>query len=447
MTSIERTARRDTPRKDIPPLNVLEKFPEDKYPREHASLLEAKKILGQIASGEIASENALQEIDTFLRQPEVDETFLTTDHPDLNYRPPIAVLRERVNWEREEAETEALKPSPEANDQTVVTEKRKGAKLGGRDTIYRHEPISHKLAVIREKADIGGYPADLAELVHLPHQSVVNIDNFKQILDPNLYPKLKIIQVPPSFKHLIGPGIRQLLEERGEVKLRFGRIRDSDTYHEILITQQYRREKRLYQEALRDSKKRARIAQMIRFELDEPTITSMYYGEKRVSVWEIAQTLGLPYRYAQRKLWVFKTWMGISTKSRATQEAAKFLIHHLDVLERSSASRQEREELRQQYKVGETFPPETLPVQRWEMWQKLTLFRQENPKILEGMKNSPHEQERNKYIVLSNYFQLDGQEASSTLDEIGKQLGDLSRGSVHYLRNKALSDLGLLEDE
>jgi len=98
-------------------------------------------------------------------------------------------------------------------------------------------------------------------------------------------------------------------------------------------------------------------------------------------------------------------------------------------------------EIFQSCRVGDHFPPETLPVYRWEMWSRINKLYEQNPQVFEKIKPS-------WFTALAVFYQLGFFEDTDLL-----RLKDVARAQgvswqrISARKNQALETLELLDEE
>lgn len=444
------------------PIDIL--FAEDEKMLGYAQ--RAEEILKGIVKKEL-SPDALEEL---FADPVVEEK-LTSASDSLDGKSPLAVIRAEIEKENQAIATlGAVQPKiegPQVVNSSVSTYQNSVTvfqvpnesiitspfpKLGRsqqrREEIFssrshRKESPFGKIAVITSTEDICDESIH-AEVVHLGNQSVVNISTIEAVLE--ISPNLRIIQMPKSYLRLMGPGIKNLLEQRG-IHLRIGRIKEASYYDEPGMTKDYKDSKKAFDEMQKDPSKKHYFDLMLKYNFVEAEVALMYFGSDRISIRQISEQLGLREYYAQRRFNALMCWAGKAYKEAKINQGARNLTNHIDQLEKATRSKENFEQFRERYKVGDQYPPESLPIERWELWQKITEIRQKKPQILnELMQSKPR-----WVLSLAHFFHLDGVDLGDTagsfknLDELAGHWGISHQASNQY-KNKALRKLGLLEE-
>lgn len=294
--------------------------------------------------------------------------------------------------------------------------------------------------VLSSPAAVGGLPEG-TRAVHLTGQSLVSLEVIQKILD--MSPELLVIQVPRTYARRLIPrarGIRELLKQRN-VELRVGRIREGRQYNKVSITEAYLAKLRAFEAMHQDEEQRARFHRMLEYKFKEAQIATLYFGQERISVREVAERLGLEQRYVEARLVVFLHWLGLPSRSPAIQRRARFLALRLDRLEKAAVSAQTKAQYRESFRAGKHLPPDSLARSQWETWQKVQkLYRRRPDLFARLMEHSPR-----LFDILAKYYRPGERGRTETLRQIGAGCG-LGHERTRQLRNVALGRLGLLKE-
>lgn len=277
-----------------------------------------------------------------------------------------------------------------------------------------------------------------ATFVHLSGPKVINIKSIKLLLEH--CPNLQVIEIPKSLVHLAGTMVRELLEARG-VEVRTGRVREGEYYDTNEEDDYYKTKKHTFQEFMKDPEKRKFFERMKKFEIDEAEIAELYYGDERISAREIAERLGVRFPYSLNKLMTISHWLGFTENKTSAIRIAN-ISRVMDIWEKADRNRNEAEKLRQQYSFNGIVPPRNLPVNRWEMWQKVMEFSGARPSFLFDLII----QDERSADAFKCYFCLsEFSEGKTTLAELGKKYG-VTREMMRHLKNRVLENTGLLDE-
>lgn len=430
---------------------------------------QAKEILRGIVNKEIAPD-ALEE---FLADPIIEDK-LTSALDSLGGKSRLAVIRTEIEREKQTMDALRFSPAQPKRETTPVlnsavethqgpatvfqagqTENAEASPFSRfrrsqqkREEVfssrsYRRESPFGKIAVVIRPEEATLY-FEGTQVVHLGNQAVVNIGTVRELLDA--YPNLHTIQISKSHLRLMGSGIKIMLEERG-INLQIGRVREAVCYDEVKSTEEYKANKMFFEEALKDSVKANLFEQMRKFNFPEAEIALMYFGEKRISMREIAEKLGTHQNCVEQGVEGLLCWMGKHYDSKDAQKRGRGLPQRIRILTRAAESQEAYGQLRERCKIGDQYPPETLPIERWTLWQKIMELRQKNQNVIDGLMkaNSRHA------LSLAHFYRLDNIELGNTagsfktMDELAEIWG-ISHQQVANYKNKALKKLGLLED-
>ena len=250
----------------------------------------AKDILRRI----INEEADTSELDEFI-ESSGNASFLTHRHPQLKGDSPLAALRKEVDREQtQEIMTRQQTPKPEPYRQ-----------------IEHHfdadeEPL-RRFIVVSTQGDLE-YLTENTRAVHLVRQELINLGSISRILDT--CPNLQAIQLPPSHHaRLISHSLKDLLEEH-DVEIRKGRVQDYKYYDQYPKLTSFTEKAEVFKNMLQNSEKGAIYEQMRHFNFVEVEISELYFGEKRMTIREIAKELGMRPSKVQVKLSGLLDWAG-----------------------------------------------------------------------------------------------------------------------------------------
>lgn len=373
------------------------------------------------------------------------ESLLTSTRPNLGDRSILAVLREFVESKSEDVEE--ILGIPRTNTDINMEPKKltgRKSKRGSRPNPDAPEVLLKRGYIqLSSKEDIGMISQKI-KIIHLSRQELLKLSVLEQIL--NLAPELEVVQVPPSFsKTHIRKGVRNLLEQRG-VELRIQRDRERPYYDEVTMSDEHFERKRFFEEAMEDDDNRALFDDLKEYEFVEAEIAEIVYmSTKPISMVKASEIVGLPYSHVQRRLNRLMYHLGYKEKitDKIVINSAQVLRHKLELMKQAEQNATDREYFRNQYKVGEVAPPRTIPIGRWQMWQKVCSYLVDNTEALEDLR----QRDDKTYDALVSYFQLEGiGKKRLKIEELITKHG-ITRSSISYLRNRILTTWGLLEED
>jgi len=390
---------------------------------------------------------------TFLDQQA--DRFLEEEDRRIGNQTPMQVLRAAINTGVFQTQAAIIQPAIE----TVSGGDVQASGFGSKPVRSRERPaitrsqVRHRVMIKDRYVPIepvnraGEIPPVETEAVHLSSQSAIRMDNIRAIIDS--CPRLRLIQAPKSFEHMFGPGLQTILEEK-RIELRFDRIRDTRHYDEsALVDPNYRLKETAFTAMLGNPKKTAAYHRMVELAEDDlkfigATVAKSYFSGDRRSLRVVAKELGLPSRRVQFEFNVFIHWLGIKSRRPGVKIKAEYLEVHLSRLQRLQRDVEERERRRQELRIGDLLPPETLPVPRWEMWHQINRLFQENPQTFEAL-------DWDQFAALAVFYQLGSLAGTKmSLVKLGQQYRDTlvaPRQTLSLRKNRALEILGLLEVE
>lgn len=392
----------------------------------------AKGVLRRITSGE--EESAA--LDEFLRQTQSEE-LLTDRKKELQGQSALMVLRTIIELEDKEERMREQRKGREERGRNLP-EGGRSRKLRRGLSIDEEESPFRRLVILTGSEDMAAL-SEHTQMVHLSRQEVVTEGKVREIL--RVCPNLLSIQVPPSLYSLLvkGRGVEELIDA-ADVELRVGRVREAAHYDEPRNTGDYGGKRRKFEEAMADPERRKRIDLMLELEFDGVLAAVRYFGEETITIRGVAQEMGLPQHYVQRVISGALAEVGYPVRD---VQARHEMQANRRRVEKMLAAGKEMEKVEREYMVGEYLPPRTLAVARWEMWKELVELYVREPGKLELLRREHPRQ----YRALVNYFQLEmlgGQ--AMTLEEMGEGMG-ISRETVRLLKNRGLTNLGVIEED
>lgn len=375
------------------------------------ALKRAEVVLREIKAGRARS-GAMGDV---FANPQIHE-ILTTPHPSLDDRIPIIVFR-----------SEAKPQEP-----IVADQKSPRAVDGERESDPQASEDKPTTPVVRY-SKIGQELAPDTRVVHLTGQGVLTVAALEEILKK--CPHLEAFQVAPTFVRQFP---RRFLQEHG-LELKVARVIRRDPSLSTHTTQSYEDRKRKFEALAEDPKRWAEFQKMVKYKFREAEIALMYYGDERMSIWEISQRLGRQWSYVQRKLAYFNVWMGISTKSQPMKNGAALLPERLRRAGQTQAEAQEADRYPRQFRVGDKLPPQTLARRHFALWQKIMQRVQDDPSVLSKLQAS----NVRLYEALVSYYQLHDREGrGENKAQIGRRFGVSPERGRQFVY-KALVFLGL----
>lgn len=253
-------------------------------------LLDAKTILRRI----VEEEAGPAELDEFL-ESSGRSTFLTQAHPSLKGDSPLAALRKAIDREKSQELT-----TPQANPKHKRYPQREP------QPNLDNQPL-RRFVILSTKEDLG-YVTENTKAVHLVRQELINVGSVRQILDA--CPELHTIQVAPSnYARLISHSLKELLEDN-EVKIRKGRVADYQYYDQYPKQPDFYKKVDVFKNIMLDSEKRVVYEHLRHYNFVEVEISELYFGEKRMTIREIAKELEMQPSKVQTKLAGLLHWAG-----------------------------------------------------------------------------------------------------------------------------------------
>lgn len=407
--------------------------------REHLSQLipnKARRVLDQaepILRAQVAGTLSKLEANKALNQVLGSaEEILTSPLIELENDTPLAVLRAILEGELREAQ------------QAVELEESR-SNLPHKIRLHKEKPYHLMEALKNDDTFVrftgledSGFLSPATLTVHLTNQSVVKLSVIKRIVA--LAPNLKTIQISPAHDRLIWPSTRAYCDEYG-IEIRIGRIRDAEIYDNPYAQKgDYVQEKRLFEALAANPKKSRELQLMAKFELIDYRLALDYYNDPNTSVRKLAQKYGLSFPYVTRHLMRFKYWMGVAHQSKKNSLDGKAVSRELVLLERASNQEKNFQHFREEHKAGDLYPPESLPIQRWEIWQQLQELININA---EGI-NQLIDRHPRSWSYLCRYYQLGEYRGMMTpMTQMGVEEG-VSKTTIEHRRNLALRQLGII---
>ncbi len=280
-----------------------------------------------------------------------------------------------------------------------------------------------------------------ALVVHLSTPDVVTISILKRLLNVSAFPNLRFIQVAPSVATIyIGLTIKEMLEERSDITLIVGRVKDYEHY-DIVHPQEFYIEKvAAFEEMKRNFGRNEIYQKMLEFEMDEALLATLYLDGDPNSPRRIADEMGLPYNYVVLKCRIFCCWLGIPSPEKIYGSTKKFL-RRFQILEDIASDALLEEEYKKKFNYTGKQPPESLSLVRWEMWHRIMTLFERNPDSFSriSIKN---------YFALAAYYQLPPYEDQHVLyKDLRKYFEVTTRQGIEWYKNRALAYLGLLDEE
>lgn len=185
----------------------------------------------------------------------------------------------------------------------------------------------NKIYFLSKREDLDLLPNDVVH-VHLSHQSLVNIQFLHGLVAR--YSLLRTIQVPPhNFKRVAGPGIRAIAAEV-DIRIVEARFDDRACYNKRAVSKSYQAKRLFFEQALTDPGKRALFEVMRAHDFPEIGVVEAYFGPEPASLLQIAQGLGRPYQWVQKKVGAFLHWLGMDSESKAVLGAVHDLERRLE---------------------------------------------------------------------------------------------------------------------
>jgi hypothetical protein len=417
-------------------VDVYERFAENEVVEQ--SLRNAEPILRAVIEGRATFDS----VRVYLASSPA-QGILTSPDPQLGDLTPMAALRQRIL--QEQVEQQAAPPSTTTPLSSIPRE----------EILFSPPPMAPRYTrpsqrTVEVHPDKGDYPGHISRpehisslgehvtTAHLSRQEVVNMATVQSLLDKN--PQLRILEVPPSQRRLVGPGMRRLLEQHG-VQLRIVRRRENSAYDTFTVDKLYRRKKVAY-EAMRENPIKSRqFQEMLRLEFPHAIYAQRYFEGDRISVQDIADTEGTTQQRVSRNINVFAHWLGVRSSSLYADQRVGAMLSRLRQLQEIEASEQTRRQYREAHAIGDVLPPVTLPPNRWEIWQHLKRMQQENPARLQSLR----EGNAFDYELLITYYQIDRNELVSQKGLAERQ--ERSETRIRQRITRALSSLGLLDED
>lgn len=300
------------------------------------------------------------------------------------------------------------------------------------------EQVNGKIAILQEPDDASLLPPKTRE-VHLSSHGVVNMRTVQAIL--KRCPNLIVIQIPPSlFDYMVGPGIKNILDQYPKVELRRKRLRDIAHYDKVPATDEYDAKKIAYQEMLNDPKKSNIFKSMLAVEMLEAQIAQRYLQGERISLRTIAHELGLPPSYVNSCAAAFFRWLGIELIDKETITRSANLEPRLARIQRVNQDKKARDQLKNNCRYGSEFPPDTLFPKHWPTWQKIMELRETNqPALLQLTKR--------QITTLFRYYQIGPFRGIKSDSKKIAGEWNITRQMVCLYKNQSLAKLNLLEED
>lgn len=362
-----------------------------------------------------------------LADPEVAGK-LKLAYPDLDNKTPLQVIREQIEEETRSVQLPQVEPLSQS-EQAMNRRIRKSISR-------RSDP---DIPIISDVTHIEEYHPASTQAIHLAHSSVITLQTLRTLIER--LPNLRIIEIPPSYKHLIRQSYKELLKTSG-IELRVQRTRDEEHYDITPETAEYKSKKGLFEALFTRNDTKDVVECMQRNEIMEFEIAQRYYGNERLSMVKIAEKLGVPLHFVQRKTQVITHFAGYPTDSILVKTWVETFKQRLARLQEMELNEERRDTYRRSLAVGDAFPPLSLITSQWENWQKVHQLRQLQPELFDNLRIS----DPRAYTMVIEYYGFSEEQVKrKTLRELGKEK-EISYERVRQLVNRGLTKLGLLED-